>query len=156
MHMKSHGAAAAVFVLTMLSSGMERVYAAPSAYEDSIRYRRAAMVMIKHHYDRALAATKATPVDRALLEKSAVYLELLAKQVGEGYEPGSHEGETHAKPEIWENRAKFDKLAESFQAETLKFRQAAKTLDAKTGRQALDNLSKPCKSCHDDYKKRPT
>ncbi|HLA35683.1 MAG TPA: cytochrome c [Rhodocyclaceae bacterium] len=156
MNMKIRMAAAAVFFPAMLSSGMGSVCAAPSAYEDSIRYRRAAMVMIKHHYEKALTAVKATPVDRALLEKSAVYLELLAKQVGEGYEPGSHGGETHAKPEIWENRAKFDKLAESFQAEAVKFRQMAKTLDAKTGRQALDNLSKPCKSCHDEYKKRST
>lgn len=139
----------------MLASAAGSVRAAPPAHEDSIRYRRAVMVMIKHHYEKALSAAKATPVDRTQLEKSAVYLELLAKQVGEGYEPGSHEGETHAKPEIWENRAKFDRLVESFQAEAVKLRQTAKTLDAKTGRQTLDNLSKPCKSCHDDYKKRP-
>lgn len=122
--------------------------------EDAIRYRRAAMVMMKWHYDRLSQQTKgAIPFARDEAERNAGWLDALSKNAAEGFVTGSHEGDTKALPIIWSERQKFRSLVERFQADAAKLREAAQGGDAAAIRSQLDIVARTCKSCHDDFKK---
>ena len=57
---------------------------------------------------------------------------------------------TRAKPEIWKDKAKFDKYAQDAKAESVKFAAAAGNgLDAL--RAAIGPMGRACNNCHDDF-----
>lgn len=122
--------------------------------EDAIRYRKAAMVMMKWHYDRLSQQAKGTvPFTREEAERNAGWLDALSKNAAEGFVAGSHEGDTKALPTIWSDRQKFRALVERFQADAAKLRDTAHSGDATAMKSQLDSMARTCKSCHDDFKK---
>jgi len=88
-------------------------------------------------FDAAVVKTEAGTIQERL-EKAATL-----------FPPGSDEGETKARPEVWSDRAGFDKGMKDAQA-------AARALQAVTDeaafRPALGALGKSCKECHDRYR----
>lgn len=122
--------------------------------EDAIRYRRAAMVMVKWHFDRLSELTKGkVPFTREEAERNAAWLDALSKNAAEGFVPGSHEGDTRALAAVWSDRPKFRNLVERFQSDASKLRESARIGDAAAIKSQLDNMARTCKSCHDDFKK---
>ena len=127
--------------------------AEPSRYEEPIRYRRAVMTMVKRHYDQVAAMAKGTvPFNRNEFGRHAAYLEMLSRASLDGFVPGSHEGETKAKPEIWKEWSRFQGLAERFQSETTRLRDVARGDPPDKLKAAVADLTKVCKTCHDDFK----
>ncbi|EED36309.1 cytochrome c, class II [Luminiphilus syltensis NOR5-1B] len=91
--------------------------------------------------------------DQATFEGWATDLAAIAgTNVERGFAPGSSEGKTRAKPEIWENMDDFkEKLAE-LREQTALLAEAAGTGDREAIGAQLGATGKACKSCHDDYK----
>ncbi len=122
--------------------------------DDVIRYRKAVMVMMKWHYDHLAQQTKAgTSFSRTESQRHADWLDALSKSVPEGYTVEAQEGDTRALPAIWGQWPKFQALAERFQADAAKLREVARKGDPTTLKVQLNELTRTCKSCHDDFKK---
>lgn len=143
------------FSLTLagLLVASEMALADVARYEEPIRYRRAAMTMIKRHYTQVNnMATGKIPMNRDELNRHAGYLEMLARVSAEGFVPGSHEGDTRAKPEIWTESARFRSLNDKFIADALRLKEAAKGSNADALKSALNDMTRTCKNCHDDFR----
>jgi cytochrome c556 len=65
---------------------------------------------------------------------------------------GSGSVTTHAKPEIWTDRANFEKAAADYAAAADKLRDLAQADDAAGFATQLGVLDKTCDACHDKYK----
>ena len=70
----------------------------------------------------------------------------------EAFLPVSHAGgRTKAKPEIWQDKAKFDKLAEAMQAEMPKLVAAAQSGEPAQLKSAVGRVGDTCEKCHDAF-----
>lgn len=143
------------FMVLMVFVGVCNAQAPVPRAEDAIRYRRAVMVMIKWHYDRLSLQTKGSiPFVREEAQRSTAWLETLSQQAAEGFVPGSHEGETKAQPAICTQAAKFHALADRFRSDATKLNEIARTAgDATALKAQMNEVTRTCKSCHDDFKK---
>ncbi len=69
----------------------------------------------------------------------------------DGFAPGSKTGaKTAAKPEIWKDRAEFDRLGKEAKVETAKL-VAAAGVDLATLRAQVQATGRACKNCHDKF-----
>lgn len=128
-------------------------WAEVSRYEEPIRYRRAAMTMVKRHYGQISAMAKGSiPFNQAELNRHAAYLEMLSRVSLDGFVAGSHTGDTKAKPEIWTDWARFRALSEQFQADALRLKEAAKKGSAEGLKAPIAEMTRTCKNCHDDFR----
>jgi len=128
-------------------------WAESSTFEEPIRYRRAVMTMIKWHADRISPMLKNPQIfNRDEVVRNATYIEFLSRVSLDGFVPGSHEGDTKAKPEIWKDWGHFKASAERFQSEAAKLREVSRSGDSAAIKAQLSETNKACKSCHDDFK----
>ncbi|GLR48017.1 c-type cytochrome [Sphingomonas astaxanthinifaciens] len=65
---------------------------------------------------------------------------------------GPEAGKTHAKPEIWQNRADFDAKMANFGAAAKAFQAAAAAGDLGAMKAAHQKLGQTCGSCHNSYR----
>ncbi|HVE49766.1 MAG TPA: cytochrome c [Casimicrobiaceae bacterium] len=140
-----------VAALAVVSAFSAAVYA--QSADRSIQYRRAIMNSQGWHMYTVLGrmAKGTIPYDKDVAAKSAKYIDQLIDMPWEGFAPGTERGfPTRAKPEIWQQKAKFDKYAQDAKVETAKFASAAGNgLDAM--RTAFTATNRACNNCHDDF-----
>ncbi len=67
---------------------------------------------------------------------------------------GSGVGETRAKPEIWQNWAKFEAATQAFQAETKELGRVAETGDMAAVGAQLNKVGEACGGCHKPFRKK--
>jgi cytochrome c556 len=92
------------------------------------------------------------PYDKDAAALRAKNLTELARMPWEGFVPVSHEGpRTKAKPEIWQDKAKFDKLAEAMQAELPGLVAATQSGELSRLKSALTPVADACTKCHDAF-----
>jgi cytochrome c556 len=91
------------------------------------------------------------PYNKDQAVRAASFVNELVKMPWEGFVPVSDSGNTKAKPEIWKDKAKFDKFAQEVQAETPKLVAAANSGDVAQLRTAVGAVGKACNNCHDDF-----
>jgi len=79
-----------------------------------------------------------------------------AKKIPSLFPPGSLEGKTAAKPEIWQKWPEFEAAAKNLETESVKLRDTAKAND-KPGTEALvkDFGRKACGTCHQPFRVPP-
>ena len=136
--------------LVTFSAGL---WADVSRYEEPIRYRRAVMTMIKRHYEQVSAMSKGKiPMNRDELNRHSNYLEMLSRASMDGFVAGSHDGDTKAKPEIWQDWPRFRSLTEKFQGDATRLKDAARSGNAESLKNAVADMTRTCKNCHDDFK----
>jgi cytochrome c556 len=75
-------------------------------------------------------------------------------QVGveRGFAPGSEQGTTRAKPEIWSNMTDFQSKLEDFRAAAAKLAEISAQGDSAASREQFIATGGTCKACHDEYK----
>jgi cytochrome c556 len=74
--------------------------------------------------------------------------------MGNSYPPGSDQGETKAKPEIWQNFDKVKDLAKNTREAASKLVEVSKGGDKEATMVAFKQLGGTCKACHDDFRKK--
>lgn len=72
--------------------------------------------------------------------------------VERGFAPGSEEGRTRAKPEIWLNVDDFNEHLNGLRTEAAKLASVAQSGDRKAIAEQLGATGQTCKGCHDEYK----
>ena len=137
--------------LAVVGAFSTAVYA--QAADRSIQYRRAVMAAQGWHMYIILGgmAKGTRPYDKDVAARSAKFIDQLVEMPWEGFAPGTERGfPTRAKPEIWQQKAKFDKYAQDAKVETAKLAAVAGNgLDAM--RTAMGSANRACNNCHDDF-----
>lgn len=121
--------------------------------ERAIKTRQSSYFLMGQQLAKINATVKGEmPYDKASMELNADVLILLSRMVTQSYPAGSDQGATKAKPDIWKDMPKFNKLAQDSQAEAVKLKTAVSTGDLALIKAAYGATSRSCKSCHDTYK----
>ncbi len=121
--------------------------------EDAVKYRKSAFFVMQQNFGRVagMAAGK-VPFDAKVAAESAAVAEYVGKLPYAAFGPGTDQGDTKAKPNIWTDKAKFDDYATKMQAEMVKLTAAAKTGSLDNIKVAVNAVGWTCKSCHDDFR----
>jgi cytochrome c556 len=119
--------------------------------EDAIKYRQSAMFIQGQHVGRlgAMAAGR-VPYDATAAVANAEVVAQISKLPWAGFGPGTEGGK--AKPEIWQEQAKFKELSERLMSDTDKLLVAAKAGNLDALKAAMGSLGDTCKSCHDSFR----
>lgn len=121
--------------------------------EDAVKYRKSALSVMGTHFGRIGAmATGKAPFDAKAAADNADIVLTLSKLPWAAFGPGTDQGETKAKPDIWKDPAKFKSGAEKMQAEVVKLSAAAKTGNLDTLKAAFGQTAEACKACHDTFR----
>lgn len=118
----------------------------------AIKYRQGIMQAQGWHIGVLGGMAKGTrPYDKDVAMRSAKFVDQLIEMPFDGFGPGTERGApTRAKPEIWKDKAKFDKYGQDAKIETAKLAAAAGNgLDAL--RAAIGPVGRACQNCHDDF-----
>lgn len=91
--------------------------------------------------------------DEAAFQRWASDLAALSTvQVERGFAPGSEQGKTRAKPEIWLDMDDFSEKLANFRQEAAVLSEVAMAGDRAAISEQLGKTGGTCKACHDDYK----
>lgn len=92
--------------------------------------------------------------DMQAISRSANTINELAQQLHTWFPAGTgpEAGSTHAKAEIWENKADFNAAAERLVVESGKFVALTRTGDVSKIGGGIRGLGGACKNCHDSYR----
>ncbi|MFO7594487.1 MAG: cytochrome c [Pseudomonadota bacterium] len=136
----------------VLAIGVSGV-AVADQHEDAIKYRQAAFTLIKGNFGPMGAMVKGEmPYDSEAFAEYAANVAAVAGMADDGFIDGSDTGDTKAKPEVWENRAEFDKRMREFQKLSGELAVVAKSGDMDQIKPKFGAVGKSCKACHDDFK----
>ncbi|OIQ69963.1 cytochrome c' [mine drainage metagenome] len=142
----------------LIMAGVAATFVVPASAqfakpEDAIKYRKSALFVMQQNFGRVAGmASGKIPFDAKVAADSAAVADFVAKLPWAGFVPGTSSGDTHAKPEIWTNKAKFDEYAVKMQAEMEKLAVAAKSGDLGKIKPAVGAVGGACKSCHDAFR----
>lgn len=121
--------------------------------EDSIKYRKAAFVLLGYNFGSLSAmAQEKVPYNKDAAIKHADAAAAVSRMPYDHFGPGTDKGDTKAKPEIWANMDKFKDLAAKMQEQTTKLASVAKSGDLAALKAQVGETGKACKACHDDYR----
>lgn len=144
-------AVSAAAALALVGAFATVVYA--QSPDRQIKYRQAIMTAQGYHFYGILGgmAKGSRPYDKEQAMRSAKFIDELIEMPWEGFTPGSDTGaKTAAKPEIWKDRAEFDRLGKEAKVETAKL-VAAAGVDLATLRAQVQATGRACKNCHDKF-----
>lgn len=121
--------------------------------EEAVKYRKNALFVMQQNFGRVagMAAGK-VPFDGKVAAESAAVAEFVSKLPWAAFGPGTDQGDTKAKHEIWTEKAKFDDYAVKMQAEMTKLAAASKSGNLDAIKVAVNATGGTCKSCHDDFR----
>lgn len=97
-------------------------------------------------------ASGRVPYDAAAFQLAAERTAFMATIAPDVFAAGSAASNSKAKPDIWRNKADFDKLMADFGEKSAALAQAAKSGSFETVRPAFAAATGTCKACHDKYK----
>ena len=100
--------------------------------EDIIKYRQSALFIMGQHFGPlAGMAQNKIPYDKDAAMRHAAMVEFMSKLPWDRFAPGTDQGNTKAKPEIWLDLEDFKAKAEKMQGEVAKLAQVSKAGDFK-------------------------
>jgi cytochrome c556 len=149
--------AAALCALAVLGSALAETPVAPATLtpEQVIAARQAAYDNSAVTFSMLRAAVKdGTDVKRAAYPADALakWAKVLPTLFPRGTSATEFPALTHAKPEIWSDRAGFDKAAADYLAAASKAAEYAHAGDTDNFKAQVDGIKKACDSCHQNYK----
>ena len=124
--------------------------------DDAIEYRQGALGVMGHHFGviGAMASGK-LPFDARAAQANADLVVTLSRLPWTAFVPGSDQGDTNARPEVWSQADKFKADAQKLQDAAVKLAAAAaKATKPDDLKAAFGAAADTCKSCHDDFRKK--
>ncbi|WP_196221557.1 c-type cytochrome [Sansalvadorimonas verongulae] len=121
--------------------------------EDAVNLRKAHMDLVGTYFGDMGAMIKGKkPFDAAQFQSNADRLAVVTQWSGEGFEGKHLTSDSKAKPEIWENKAEFDKLMKAFSEKAGKLKIASASGVMKDSIPAFKEVADSCGSCHKKFK----
>lgn len=127
----------------------------PSASDQAITVRKAVYTLIGNNFGPIGGVLQGkTPFDGAEATKRAERVAFLASLSLDAYPDISKTGNTRAKPEIWSNRADFDKKLKDFNDHSNALVQVLHkdSKDEEGFKAAAKLVAGDCKGCHEDFR----
>jgi cytochrome c556 len=144
-------AAGAVLGTSVVAFSAQAQFSKP---DSAIKYRQSVMYVQQVHMSRLGAMVNGrAPFDQAAAEQNAAVVEQMSRLPWSAFGPGTDKGRTNALPEVWKDRAGFDKYAQQLQEVTMKLAAAVKSGGANAAKGPFDDVVKACDRCHDEYRK---
>ncbi len=125
---------------------------AANAPEHVIKYRQNLMKAVGGHTGNVALLVKGQVDFAAGLVDDAEAIADLLENAGIAFPEGTADGKTRAKPEIWQDRAKFDAALEDSIGKARELAAATKTGDMALVGAALGVLGKSCSACHRSFR----
>ncbi len=145
-----------IALVALLAATATAAAAPQSPAERAIHYRHSVYHVIE--WNVALmgrAIDGKIPYDKDAFATQAARVAQLAPMLPEGFPEGSYiAGKTDAKPEIWKNRTEFDELMKRLATKSAALADVARGGDLAKAKDAFNELTQACKSCHDKFKKK--
>jgi cytochrome c556 len=123
----------------------------------AVDVRKAAYTLVAANFKPLGNVLKGSaPYDATEAQKYIARIAFLAELLNDAFPEVSNVGEpdSKAKPEIWSNRADFDKKLKQFQTDAISLVQvnATEQSASEAFKTAVTALGQDCKACHDLYK----
>ena len=146
------GAAAVALAL----AGMVGIAAAQQKPDVLVKQRQSAMTLIGKYWGpiAGMASGKVSPYNADVVSRNATYLENLAQMPWDGFHESTKGEKSRALPATWEQKAKFDELAQRLQSETAKLGQMARAKDEAGVKQQYAAVGKVCGACHESFREK--
>jgi cytochrome c556 len=138
----------AAVVAALLGAGVATFVVA--ADTDPVKARHDAMEQVGSNMKTLGGMARGqAPFDAAVVATSAKTIKARLDEAAALFPPGSDQGETKARPEIWSDRATFDKIMMDAQAAAAAL---AEVKEETAFRPAMGALGQNCKGCHDKFR----
>jgi cytochrome c556 len=145
----------AIVTALMIALSTAGIALADDKNEDAIKARKAAFtLMVENVKPMGGMAKGKMPFDKEQFAMRAANLKALSDMPWEFFIPGSGEGETKAKPEVWSDPEGYKAAADKFKQEVAKLVEATSGDDEKAMIAQYGKTAKTCKSCHKEYKQK--
>jgi cytochrome c556 len=145
-----------IIVLVVVGIMMTGVAVAQFAKsEDAIRYRKATMVLIAHHFKQMGAVVQGkADYDQKIFAANAEVVKTLATLPWDAFlEPGTDKGDTTMSAAVFKKKNDFLKMAEAFQKDTALLAEAAQGADLNGVKAPFNTVAQNCKACHKPFRK---
>jgi cytochrome c556 len=142
--------------LVIIAGGLAGTAAAQVKPEVLVKQRQSAMTLIGKYWGpiAGMASGKVSPYNADVVSRNATYLENLAQMPWDGFHDSTKGEKSRALPALWEQRPKFDELAQRLQAETVKLGQVARAKDEAGVKQQYAVVGKVCGACHESFREK--
>jgi cytochrome c556 len=137
-------------------AGMAGIAAAQQKPDVLVKQRQSAMTLIGKYWGpiAGMASGKVSPYNADVVSRNATYLENLAQMPWDGFHESTKGEKSRALPAAWEQKAKFDELAQRLQSETAKLGQLARAKDEAGVKQQYAAVGKVCGACHESFREK--
>lgn len=136
--------------LVLTTAGVTPAADAPA---DVIKYRGAVMDSLGSHIRAIFAVLRGEVSYGNHIGAHAAAMHGMSQLIPDMFPPGSGEGETRAKPEIWQEWAEFEAASKAFQISTAKLVEAAESGDMGAIGAAAGAVGDACGDCHKPFRK---
>ena len=121
--------------------------------DDAVYLRKAHMALVGTYFGDMGAMIKGKkPFDAAQFQSNADRLAVVTQWAGEGFEGNHLTSDSKSRPDIWENKADYDRLMKEFSEKAGKLKLAAASGVMKDSLPAFKEMGDTCSSCHKKYK----
>ena len=120
-----------------------------------VKQRQSAMVLQGKYFGpmNGMAQGK-VPFDQKLVVRNAAYLDVLSRLAWDGFAANTKGEKSATLPAAFTDTAKFNQVADQFQAESAKLVQVAKSGDEASIKSQINAVGKTCAACHDDFREK--
>jgi cytochrome c556 len=128
---------------------------APTPAERAIEYRQSVFRIVSGNFGPlAQIAQGKVPFDPAKARRNADLLAAISAFLEDAHPEISKEGKTRAKPQIWTNRAEFNRRVADFGEHTRALALITARSDSATDefKAAIGTVGNDCKGCHDNFR----
>jgi cytochrome c556 len=136
--------------------GLAGIAAAQMKPDVMVKQRQSAMTLIGKYWGpiAGMASGKVSPYNADVVSRNATYLENLAQMPWDGFHENTKGEKSRALPAIWEQKGKFDELAQRLQTETAKLGEIARKKDEAGVKQQYAAVGKVCGACHEGFREK--
>ncbi len=121
--------------------------------DDAVSLRKAHMTLVGAYFGEMGAMVKGKqPFDARQFQSDADKLSVVTRWAHEGFAGRHLTSDSKAKPEIWENKAEFDKLMNDLGDHADQLKLAAASGNLKDSIPAFKAMGDNCGSCHKKFK----
>jgi len=118
-----------------------------------VKYRLIVMSAITAHIEGIVAVLSGEVSHTGQVAAHARAMHEASLMIDDIFPAGSGVGETRAKPEIWQNWAKFEAATKAFQTATKELARIAETGDMAAVGAQLNKAGETCGGCHKPFRK---
>ena len=143
-------------VVAVALGGLAGIAAAQVKPEVLVKQRQSARTRIGKYWGpiAGMASGKVSPYNADVVSRNATYLENLAQMPWDGFHESTKGEKSRALPAIWQQKGKFDELAQRLQSETAKLGQVARAKDEAGVKQQYAAVGKVCGACHESFREK--